>query len=128
MKLEELLEAFASNDFQLYSLQKEVTQEEKDLLTKNNIINLSSELTDFKKTAQFIEELDFIVGCDTAVTNLSLALGKETCVLLPFFADYRWGLLEFWTPWYSSAKLFRQENPDIWTEPIQNLKNYLLKK
>ena len=125
LELEKLTPLLKLDDVQFYSLQKEITESERKILNESNVVDLSGELVDFKETAKYIKALDYIVGCDTAVTNLSAAMGKETLLLLPYFCDFRWGISEFWTPWYESAKIFRQVIQDNWQKPIENLYEYI---
>ena len=125
LTIEQLAPVLSLPNYQFYSLQKEIDEQEKQLLSQYNIIDLSDDLTSFVETSNFINQMDFIIGCDTAVTNLSAALGKETLVLVPFFCDFRWSITEFFTPWYNSARVFRQDLPDNWDFAINNLSKYL---
>ena len=125
LELIELAELFKMGGLQFYSLQKEITQEEKEILNMFGILDLSDKLSDFKETASYIDALDVVAGCDTAVTNLSCAMGKETLLLLPYFSDFRWGISEFWSPWYDAAKNFRQVIQDDWKKPIENMLDYI---
>ena len=125
IKIEQLAPIFDLKGFQFYSLQKEINEKEEQFLITNNIVDLSKKLTSFTETANFIEQMDYVIGCDTAVTNLSAALGRETLVMVPFFCDYRWSITEFLTPWYEKARIFRQNLPDNWDNPIANLTEYL---
>jgi len=70
--------------------------------------DLGSSFADFSDTAAAIENLDLVICADTAVAHLAGALGKETWILLPTVADWRWFLDRQDSPWYSSVRLFRQ--------------------
>jgi hypothetical protein len=48
---------------------------------------------------------------------LSAALGKPTWILLKFDNDWRWLLEREDSPWYQSAKLYRQTKDQLW-EPV----------
>lgn len=78
-------------------------------------------LTDFAETARIIAELDWVVTVDTAVAHLAGALGKETWLLLPTGADYRWLLERSDTPWYPGMQLFRQKNRGDWPGVMEQL-------
>jgi len=56
---------------------------------------------------------------DTAIANLAGAMGMPAFVLLPFAADWRWGARGSKTPWYPTAVLFRQSEPESWREPVE---------
>jgi ADP-heptose:LPS heptosyltransferase len=69
---------------------------------------------DFADTAAVIGQLDLVIGVDTAVLHLTGALAKPAWILLPFAPDYRWLLSQADTPWYPTARLFRQPHPGDW--------------
>lgn len=68
----------------------------------------------FGETAAAIAELDLVISVDTAVAHLAGALGRPVWILLPLLADWRWLSERSDSPWYPSARLFRQENSDDW--------------
>jgi len=53
--------------------------------------------------------LDVVVTVDTSVAHLAAALGRRTWILLPYDPDYRWLLDRDDSPWYPTARLFRQD-------------------
>ena len=65
-------------------------------------------------TAALIAELDLVITVDTSIAHLSGALGQPTWVLLPFAPDWRWLLERSDSPWYPTARLFRQPRPRDW--------------
>jgi len=67
---------------------------------------------DFYETAVVIRGLDLVVSTETAIPNLSAALGVPTCVLTSPDPDWRWGA------WYPSARVCAQESPGNWYGPI----------
>ncbi len=78
-------------------------------------------LTDFAETARVIAGLDWVVTVDTAVAHLAGALGKAVWLLLPTGPDYRWLLERTDSPWYPTARLFRQSTRGDWDELVQRL-------
>ena len=74
----------------------------------------SNQLTDFAATAEVMAELDLVICVDSAVAHLAGALGKPVWVLLSFAPDWRWGWEGETSPWYPSARLFRQEYGETW--------------
>ena len=85
------------------------------------VVDLSSELESFSDTAAVISVLDVIVSIDTAVAHLAGALGKPTWILLPFSADWRWLIDRDDSPWYPTARLFRQSRAGDWDDAIQRV-------
>jgi hypothetical protein len=77
----------------------------------------SPDLHDFADTAALIASLDLVIAVDTAVAHLSGALGTPTWILLHHVADWRWLVERDDSPWYPTARLFRQEQPGAW-EPV----------
>lgn len=88
------------------------------LPTANSITDLSSHLADFSDTASVIAQLDLVISVDTAVAHLAGALGKPVWILLPFAADWRWQMERTDSPWYPSARLFRQSRRGEWASVI----------
>ena len=104
-----LLTSLLDADATFVSLQKEVRLTDKAaLLERTDIIDAAPYLTDFNETAALISCLDLVITVDTSVAHLSSALGKPTWILLPYLPDYRWLLDREDSPWYPSARLFRQ--------------------
>ena len=71
-------------------------------------------LTDYAETAALIAALDLVIAVDTSVAHVAGALGRPVWVLLPHAPDWRWLLSRNDTPWYRSARLFRQPSPGDW--------------
>ena len=89
------------------------------------IQDCSDQLTDFSATAAVMAELDLIICVDSAVAHLAGALGKPVWILLSFAPDWRWGWEGETSPWYPSARLFRQEYGETWASVGKRLANAL---
>jgi Flp pilus assembly protein TadD len=72
-------------------------------------------LTDYAETAALIANLDLVVTVDTSVAHLAGALGKPVWIMLPHAPDWRWLLGRTDSPWYHSARLFRQATAGDWS-------------
>ena len=98
-----------------HSLQKEYRAGDSELLERCALVREHQEdLTDFSDTAALIQCLDLVITVDTSVAHLAGALGKPVWILLPATPDYRWMLDRDDSPWYPSARLFRQPSDGGW--------------
>ncbi len=85
------------------------------------IVEWCDRLIDFVETAALIANLDLVISVDTAVAHLAGAMGKPTWVLLPVKADWRWLMDRRDSPWYPTARLFRQDNSRDWATVLQRV-------
>ena len=104
-----------------FSLQKEITAKEEKALKYLRISNLGPQFNDFSDTAAVIDHLDLVITVDSAVGHLAGAMGKRTWILLPFDADWRWLLERRDSPWYPTARLFRQSLPGDWDNAMESV-------
>jgi hypothetical protein len=78
------------------------------------IHDLSSELADWRDTAAVLQQLDLLIAVDSAVANLAGAMGRPVWVCLYPTSDWRWLLEGNTTPWYPTARIFRQPRIGDW--------------
>lgn len=78
------------------------------------IANLTPLIKDWRDTARAVAAMDVVVTIDTATAHLAGALGKPVMILLPYSCCWRWLKNTDKSPWYESAKLFRQPEPKEW--------------
>jgi len=90
------------------------------------IVDLQDELTDFAETAAAISALDLVISVDTSVAHLAGALGKPLWLMLAHPAEWRWLENRDYTPWYPTARLFRQACMDDWDEVVLCMKSNLI--
>jgi tetratricopeptide (TPR) repeat protein len=79
--------------------------------------SVSKELC-FRYTAASCLACDYIVTTDTGLAHLSGALGHRTNVLLSVRPEWRWRGSTMQSPWYANVRLFRQQSPGNWQEPL----------
>lgn len=115
-------------DVKIYSFQKEITEEEYTELEKYNIENLGKTFVDFSDTAAALENLDLLISADTSVAHLAGALNKPVWILLSYIPEWRWFLDSKDTPWYHSAKLYRQDEARNWSNVFDKILSDLQKK
>ena len=98
-----------------FSLQKSLREGDAAILNANpQILQLGQELTDFQETAAAMMSLDLVISSDTSIVHLAGALGKPVWILLSSSPDWRWLLDRRDSPWYPSARLFRQRDRGDW--------------
>ncbi len=104
------------------SLQKEVRQRDRAALEQNPwLLDVAADLNDFRETAAICACVDLVVSIDSSVAHLAGALGRPVWVLLPFAPDWRWLLHRDDSPWYPTARLYRQSRPAAWDEPLRRV-------
>jgi len=87
--------------------------------------DFAEDLHDFADTAALIENLDLVISVDTAVAHLAGALGKPVWVLNRFDTCFRWPRNRDDSPWYRSARQFRQPTPGDWPSVISRAQGAL---
>lgn len=113
-------------DVQFVSLQKGIRDQDRAFLCeREDIIDLTEQLTDFSETAALVSCLDLVISVDTSVVHLAGALGAPVWTMLPFNPDWRWLLNRDDSPWYQSMKLFRQPTRGDWASVVDNVRGEL---
>jgi hypothetical protein len=108
------------------TLQPDVRAEDVTTLKDcGNIIHLGHELKNFSDTAALIANLDLVISVDTSVAHLAGALGKPVWIILPYIPDWRWLLDREDSPWYPTARLFRQNQSRTWDDVILRVRGAL---
>ena len=112
------------------SLQTEIRESDIPLLaSRRDIRELGSELNDFADTAALIELIDLLVTVDTSVAHVAGAMGKPVWILLPFNPhDWRWMLDREDSPWYPTARLFRQPAAGDWASMVDRVGAELVRR
>jgi Tetratricopeptide repeat/Glycosyltransferase family 9 (heptosyltransferase) len=106
----------------LFSLQKGAAAEEaSDLPAGLKLVDLSPHLHDFADTAAAIAGLDLVITADTSVVHLAGALGKPIWIMLAHVADWKWLIGREDSPWYPTARLFRQPALGAWDAVIEHI-------
>ena len=85
----------------------------------------TDELEDFADTAALVDALDLVISVDTAVAHLAGALGKPVWLLNRFDTCWRWLEDRRDSPWYPSARLFRQPAIGDWSSVIAEVRDEL---
>ena len=109
-------------DAEFHSLQKEVRPEDEEVLSTSSIISHREALHDFSDTAALLANMDLVITVDTSVAHLAGAMGKPVWILLAFDPDFRWLLNRDDSPWYPTARLFRQPAAGDWDSVIAKVR------
>lgn len=76
--------------------------------------DLGAEIRSLDDTAAIMDNLDLVISSCTAPVHLAGALGRPLWLALGFAADWRWLTGREDSPWYPSARLFRQPRFGDW--------------
>jgi tetratricopeptide (TPR) repeat protein len=125
--LSRLLPLLSSRDVQFFSIQKDLRAGDSEILQNNSqITHLGEEIETFSDTAAIISLMDLIISSDTSVVHLAGALGKPVWILLQSVPDWRWLLDRDDSPWYPTARLFRQPKTGEWGGLVAHVHEALL--
>lgn len=114
MKLENFIELTENPNIELISLQRNLTDNEKEILHYSQITSLGDEVKDLTDTAAIIESLDLVISVDTALAHLAGAMGKHVWTLIRYETEWRHPRDADISPWYPSMRLIRQAKPGDW--------------
>ena len=109
-----------------YSLQREDGEDAIASVPAARSLRLLDARNNFDDKAALMKSIDLVISVDTSNAHLAGALGVPLWVLLPFAADWRWGLAGTTTPWYPGARLHRQTSARDWREPVAQARRDLL--
>ena len=121
LPLEMLAPLLASEGARFVSLQRDLRAGDAERLAAAPVLHLGPALEDFDDTAAVLAQCDLVISVDTSVAHLAGALGRPLWVLLPFSSDWRWTAHGERSPWYPSARLFRQPQPGDWDSVVSAL-------
>jgi tetratricopeptide (TPR) repeat protein len=110
---------------ELHLVQNDLRDEDLAALPALRIADHREELRDFADTAALIACLDLVISVDTSVAHLAGALSAPLWVLLSANPDWRWMLEREDSPWYPSARLFRQRRLGDWDAVIERVASEL---
>ncbi len=119
--------ALSTPGIEFVSMQRDLAPEDATALRgHSSVLDIGTELSDFADSAALISLLDIVVSVDTAVAHLAGAMGKPVWILLPFSPDFRWMLDRADSPWYPTARLFRQSSLGDWNGPLGDVRRALV--
>ncbi|MFM9862736.1 MAG: tetratricopeptide repeat protein [Micropepsaceae bacterium] len=105
------------------NLQRDLRDSDKpSFAAATHLTNFMPHVADLADTAALIAELDLVICVDTAIAHLAGALGKTVWILIATSADWRWLKDRDDSPWYPSARLFRQTAHGDWNSVIERVR------
>jgi hypothetical protein len=116
----------ANPQYEWINLQCDATDEETAELQQLGVKMFPGGVSSFAETAALIMHMDVVVSVDTAVAHLSGALGRPLWLMIQRYStDWRWLLDQDSSPWYSTARLFRQPDYGNWDPVIKKITQFL---
>ncbi|MCG5077608.1 hypothetical protein [Paraburkholderia tagetis] len=112
----------ARSDVAWFALQKGAAQRDVEALPPGiDMTLLGPEIASFTDTLAIVQSLDLVITVDTSVAHLAGAADVPVWILLPTCTDWRWMTGRNDTPWYPSARLFRQRELGRWDGVIKEV-------
>jgi tetratricopeptide (TPR) repeat protein len=120
LRFEQVCQLFAQKDVDFYCLQKGPALEQANGYADQygNFIRLDHHLGDFADTAAAVAQMDLVISVDTSVAHLAGALGVPTWIAVSEPAEWRWLSDRTDSPWYPTARIWRQRTPGDWSSLI----------
>jgi len=106
----------------LIGLQPDVRETES---LSGHALEFGRSLVDFADTGAVMSGLDLVVSVDSAVAHLAGASGAPVWIAVPRIADWRWGRERTDSPWYPTARLFRQLRAGDWSATLARMEEAL---
>jgi hypothetical protein len=113
-------------DLRFVALQREQREGDAAILAASGVVDAGGRLETLADTTAIIAGLDLVITVDTSIAHLAGAMGKPIWVLLPFCPDFRWLIERDDSPWYPSARLFRQTAAGDWAGVVKRVSEALV--
>lgn len=127
MPFNDVVKLIESNpQYEWVNLQCDIEAEEETKLKELGVKMFPGCIFSFAETAALIMNMDVVVSVDTSVAHLAGSLGRPLWLMLnKYSTDWRWLVDRDSSPWYSTARLFRQDNYDNWDNVITKITQFL---
>ena len=128
MPASQLASLLSVDGVEFHAIQKEITPADRVWLAEHPGVTLhDAALTDFAETAALLGEMDLVITIDTSVAHLAGAVGRPVWIILRRNPDWRWLLGRDDSPWYPTARLFRQKARGGWVDVVAAVRQALLR-
>lgn len=84
-----------------------------------------ADVSDWEATKKSILDCDLVISSCTSVAHLSAAMGVPTWIVVPILPYFLWAFPGLTTPYYESARLFRQREYGCWKHPFATINHQL---
>jgi tetratricopeptide (TPR) repeat protein len=121
IKPQQLAPLFALPDIVWYSLKRESEEAGIENVAGAQKLQRLPARNDFDGLAALASDLDLVITVDTSIAHLAGALARPTWILLIAAADWRWHPARVDSPWYPTARLFRQPRAGDWDAVIRDV-------
>jgi tetratricopeptide (TPR) repeat protein len=113
-------------EHQWINLTVDSTEEESAAITAAGGECYPGTIKDFSDTAGLMHHLDLVISVDTANAHLAGAMGRPVWIPLNAYGNcWRWLLKREDSPWYPSARLYRQPVIGDWDSVINRMHKFL---
>ncbi|HVI52946.1 MAG TPA: tetratricopeptide repeat-containing glycosyltransferase family protein [Candidatus Sulfotelmatobacter sp.] len=89
------------------------------------LFDMTGDIADFADTAALVANLDLVISVDTSVVHVAGAVAKPVWVLSRYDGCWRWFLDREDSPWYPTARIFRQTRRGNWSETVAQVAGQL---
>jgi cytochrome c-type biogenesis protein CcmH/NrfG len=114
-----------TGDLTWFSLQKDDGEDQIATVPAARSLVLLDARRDFDRKAALVTALDLVISVDTSIAHLAGALARPVWILLPYAPDWRWQQERSDSPWYPTARLFRQPRAGDWSAVVDALREAL---
>jgi len=123
-RLRELMQGSPGVEF--IAVQNDIADADRDHLAElPQLTYLGEAIADLDDSAALLAGCDLTISVDTSAAHLAGATGRPVWILLPFVPDWRWMLEREDSPWYPTARLFRQGRRDDWSAVLERVRHEL---
>lgn len=125
--LAKLARALGNSNIQLVSLQYGDISDEIEAVKRDfgiEVVQFSDvdNKNDIDGLAALMAACDTVYTIDNSTAHLSGALGLTTKLMLPYIANWRWGLSGNSSYWYDAVQLYRQSDVNDWDSVLTQIK------
>jgi hypothetical protein len=109
--------------FEISGIEWHSLQADRRAIPPDGVIDHAHDLKNFMDTTKLIATLDLVIAIDSSVANLAASMGFPLWAMTERAgdSDFRWGAGGESTPWFPSARVFRQGNDRKWKSVVRRV-------